>query len=416
MTGVELDAVETGAPAAVGGGGELLDHRGEVGIVGDPVLDARGGRRVGRGEPGELRVGEHHRQRVGMRAGRHRGHEHGTPARDVEAGQRAVVGELGGEPGTVRVDPRGERREPGDVVVVRRGDLSLVHAAVGVRDRHRADEQQGRTPTRPGLEVPELRVRHGAVGIGERIPHRRHEDPVPQRHRADRTGREQVREGAHAANDRWLTVSTKCADTVYMTAATAGISTRDRLVDTRARLSRRRGCRRHRAAGDRPARRVSRTARRSATSPPSVRCSPRSRPRASATSTRASTPRSGCGRPTTTPWAGCGLRPTGTSTSPRANPGVFSLMFRSDLCDVADPEYATAGGVAFGQLVALVADAQARGLRPGVPPAELAGVVWATVHGLASLHLHGALVPTTGQADLDVLVDLATEFLIPTTN
>ncbi len=75
----------------------------------------------------------------------------------------------------------------------------------------------------------------------------------------------------------------------------------------------------------------------------------------------------------------------------RANPGVFSLMFRSDLCDVADPDYATAGGVAFGQLVALVADAQARGLRPDVPPAELAGVVWATVHGLASLHLHGAL-------------------------
>ena len=53
------------------------------------------------------------------------------------------------------------------------------------------------------------------------------------------------------------------------------------------------------------------------------------------------------------------------------------------------------------------------GLRPDVPAAELAGVVWATVHGLASLHLHGALEPTTGQADLDVLVDLATSLLIP---
>jgi AcrR family transcriptional regulator len=98
----------------------------------------------------------------------------------------------------------------------------------------------------------------------------------------------------------------------------------------------------------------------------------------------------------------------------RRNPGVFALMFRRDLCDVADPDYLTAGGIAFGQLVALVADAQAGGLRPDVPAAELAGVVWATVHGLASLHLHDALVPTTGQADLDVLVDLATEFLIPT--
>ena len=75
----------------------------------------------------------------------------------------------------------------------------------------------------------------------------------------------------------------------------------------------------------------------------------------------------------------------------RANPGVFSLMFRRDLCDVGNPDYLTAGGIAFGQLVALVADAQACGLRPDVPAPELAGVVWATVHGLASLHLHDAL-------------------------
>lgn len=97
----------------------------------------------------------------------------------------------------------------------------------------------------------------------------------------------------------------------------------------------------------------------------------------------------------------------------RTNPGVFALMFRADLCDVSDADYLTAGGIAFGQLVALVADAQAAGFRPDVPAAELAGVVWATVHGLASLHLHDALVPTTGQPDLDVLVDLATDLMIP---
>jgi AcrR family transcriptional regulator len=97
----------------------------------------------------------------------------------------------------------------------------------------------------------------------------------------------------------------------------------------------------------------------------------------------------------------------------RTNPGVFALMFRRDLCDVGDADYLTTGGIAFGQLVGLVADAQAAGLRPDVPASELAGVVWATVHGLASLHLHDALVPTTGQADLDVLVDLATSLLIP---
>jgi AcrR family transcriptional regulator len=97
----------------------------------------------------------------------------------------------------------------------------------------------------------------------------------------------------------------------------------------------------------------------------------------------------------------------------RTNPGVFALMFRRDLCDVTDPDYLTSGGMAFGQLVGLVADAQADGLRPDVPAPELAGVVWATAHGLASLHLHDALVPTTGQPDLDVLVDLATSLLIP---
>src|SRR6478736_4094345 len=52
--------------------------------------------------------------------------------------------------------------------------------------------------------------------------------------------------------------------------------------------------------------------------------------------------------------------------------GVFALMFRSDLCDVGDADYLTTGGIAFGQLVGLVADAQAAGLRPDAPAPELA--------------------------------------------
>ncbi|MEP6624865.1 MAG: TetR/AcrR family transcriptional regulator [Acidimicrobiia bacterium] len=89
------------------------------------------------------------------------------------------------------------------------------------------------------------------------------------------------------------------------------------------------------------------------------------------------------------------------------SPGVFGLMFRSDLCDTDDPDYATEGGASFGQLVDLVVAAQADGFHPDENPAELAGVLWATMHGLASLHLHGALAPTTGQIDLDTLVTLA---------
>ena len=89
------------------------------------------------------------------------------------------------------------------------------------------------------------------------------------------------------------------------------------------------------------------------------------------------------------------------------SPGVFGLMFRSDLCDTGDPEYAIEGGAAFGQLVELVVDAQSVGFHPDLVPAELAGVLWSTMHGLASLHLHGALAPTTGQTDLDTLVHIA---------
>lgn len=104
---------------------------------------------------------------------------------------------------------------------------------------------------------------------------------------------------------------------------------------------------------------------------------------------------------------------TGYVRFAEAHPGVFALMFRADLCDTDDPHYALAGGFAFGQLVELLADAQAVGYHPEVPAPELAGVLWAAMHGLASLHLLGALVPTTGQTDLDVLIDHVTHLLVP---
>ena len=91
----------------------------------------------------------------------------------------------------------------------------------------------------------------------------------------------------------------------------------------------------------------------------------------------------------------------------QSHPGVFGLMFRADLCDTSDPEYITEGGAAFGQLVELVAAAQAVGYHSDAVTTELAGVLWATMHGLASLHLHGALAPTTGQSNLNLLVNLS---------
>ncbi len=107
-----------------------------------------------------------------------------------------------------------------------------------------------------------------------------------------------------------------------------------------------------------------------------------------------------------------------------ANPGPFSLLFRPDRCDWTDAELMAAGEAAFTQIVAAVAGAQGAGWRPDDHPAELAGVVWATLHGLASLTLQTSLPHTVaahgGDADLTHLTDLAQDLLgtatpVPTT-
>ena len=91
-----------------------------------------------------------------------------------------------------------------------------------------------------------------------------------------------------------------------------------------------------------------------------------------------------------------------------AEPGVFQVTFRPERCDITDPEYARAGAESFAQLQGLVEAAQAEGWHAGVEPARAAAVVWATVHGIAELHLHGALLwpPGVGTLD-DVLTALA---------
>lgn len=72
-------------------------------------------------------------------------------------------------------------------------------------------------------------------------------------------------------------------------------------------------------------------------------------------------------------------------------PGVFSVTFRPERVDVTDRAYQAQGAAAFQQLVDLVAAVQADGWRPEHPARQVAGVMWAQVHGLAVLALHGAL-------------------------
>lgn len=74
-----------------------------------------------------------------------------------------------------------------------------------------------------------------------------------------------------------------------------------------------------------------------------------------------------------------------------ADPGVFSVTFRPERVDVTDEQYQLQGYASFRQLVELVEAAQADGWQPDLPPDELAAVVWANVHGLAVLTLHGGL-------------------------
>lgn len=86
-------------------------------------------------------------------------------------------------------------------------------------------------------------------------------------------------------------------------------------------------------------------------------------------------------------------------------PGVYSVMFRADLCDVDDPGYQTASAASFDQLVQLVAAAQAAGWQAERPTTRLAAVLWANVHGLADLWLHGGLQAVVDVDDVERLAD-----------
>lgn len=99
-----------------------------------------------------------------------------------------------------------------------------------------------------------------------------------------------------------------------------------------------------------------------------------------------------------------------------ANPGAFELMFRHERHAVQDADLLDAGATAFLQLVGLVEAAQEEGWHKSHATADLAAVVWSTVHGMVSLWLPGTLGTavgfTGGHADLDHLLELVVEVVI----
>ena len=89
-----------------------------------------------------------------------------------------------------------------------------------------------------------------------------------------------------------------------------------------------------------------------------------------------------------------------------ANPGPYELMFRPERLDRTDATYLRASLAAFDQLAALTAAAQAAGWRTDTDTAVLTGVLWAGVHGIASLWIQGSLPIATNTDELDQFVSV----------
>jgi AcrR family transcriptional regulator len=79
------------------------------------------------------------------------------------------------------------------------------------------------------------------------------------------------------------------------------------------------------------------------------------------------------------------------------NPGYFRVMWRNELLDQSHPGLDEAGRAAFTALTTAVEAAQSEGWAPGRQAADIAALAWASVHGMAQLHLDGPLRDMDGR-------------------
>jgi AcrR family transcriptional regulator len=89
------------------------------------------------------------------------------------------------------------------------------------------------------------------------------------------------------------------------------------------------------------------------------------------------------------------------------HPGLFGLMFRPDTIDVTNARFGVDSSAAFERLLLHVRALQDTGWHAARDSRQLAGVVWAQVHGLATLWAHGAFTGPIPDADLDAIVALS---------
>jgi AcrR family transcriptional regulator len=82
------------------------------------------------------------------------------------------------------------------------------------------------------------------------------------------------------------------------------------------------------------------------------------------------------------------------------NAALFALMFRTEALDQTNAALAREGPAAFDQLLRQVRAAQAQGWHSDLDPYLLAGSLWASVHGLATLWSQGAFQGPVPHASL----------------
>jgi AcrR family transcriptional regulator len=73
------------------------------------------------------------------------------------------------------------------------------------------------------------------------------------------------------------------------------------------------------------------------------------------------------------------------------HPAHFEVMWRNDLLHAGDPDLVAASAVTWNRLLDGVKGRQALGWAPGADPVTVAELLWASVHGLATLWLGGTL-------------------------
>jgi len=95
-----------------------------------------------------------------------------------------------------------------------------------------------------------------------------------------------------------------------------------------------------------------------------------------------------------------------------ASPGLFALMFRPDMLDVENASFRRDAGEAFERVVGHVRAAQDAGWQPERETRLLAGSVWASVHGLATLWSQGAFAGPVPDATLHAMLATTLELAL----